>query len=148
MYASFLKNGNAGLCIKFANIKALFLATYSEPILVLSEQLNRIRQEPDLNGLFSQKKKKKKKKKNNNKKTKKKKKKKKKTVVFFTVCVTQTPSTPCEVLRSFAHFKSANELNLFLSKYLKRTLPFLNLDTSTDANRSFSLKSEMEWKTM
>ena len=36
----------------------------------------------------------------------------------------------------------------FIPEFLSRTLPFLNLDLSTDANRGFSLKSKTEWQTV
>ena len=39
-------------------------------------------------------------------------------------------------------------LNPFIPKFLNWTLPSLNLDMSTDANKSFSLQSETEWQTV
>ena len=36
----------------------------------------------------------------------------------------------------------------FVPEFLKLTLPSLNLDMSTDAKRSFSLKSKTEWQTV
>ena len=39
-------------------------------------------------------------------------------------------------------------LNPFIPEFLKWTLPFLNLDMSTDANRGFSLKPKTEWQSV
>ena len=38
--------------------------------------------------------------------------------------------------------------NPFIPRFLKWTLPFLNLDMSIDVNKRFSLKSKQEWQTV
>ena len=40
------------------------------------------------------------------------------------------------------------ELNHFIPEFLKWTLPFLNLDLSTDGNMDFSLKLKTQWQTV
>ena len=39
-------------------------------------------------------------------------------------------------------------LNPFTPQFMNWTLPSLNLDTSADANRGFSLQSKMKWQTV
>ena len=41
-----------------------------------------------------------------------------------------------------------NNFNPFTPEFLKRMLPFLNLDFSTDPNIGFSLKPKIEWQTV
>ena len=40
------------------------------------------------------------------------------------------------------------KLNTFIPVFLKRTLPSLNLDMSTGANRGFSINSNTDWQTV
>ena len=62
----------------------------------------------------------------------------------------------CTYKQSWWCIKSANInhslvekwINPFIPEFLKRTLPSLNLDMSTDANRGFSLKSKTQWQTV
>ena len=42
--------------------------------------------------------------------------------------------------------KLLQTFNPFIPQFLKWTIPFLNMDLSTDANRSLSLKSKTEWQ--